>query len=144
MNVLTAVLLSGEEPSLSRAQMQRVHRASIAHKAYADAHPGSDDDEGPEDDDAWLYEDLSLLARLYARLRDREQLIALIFEVGNASLSPDLEGSPGGCELMCFRDCIRATRRTYSRISSRSSMRPSHRCTGQRALPIRLEISRTL
>ena len=80
--MLTAVLRSGEEPRLSRAQMQRVHRASIAHKAYVAAHPDSDDDEGPEDDDAWLYEDLILLSKLYARLRDREQLIALIFEVG--------------------------------------------------------------
>jgi hypothetical protein len=82
MNVLTAVLRSGEEPRLSRAQMQRVHRASIAHRAYAAAHPDSDDDEGPEDEDAWMYEDLILLTKLYARLRDREQLIALIFEVG--------------------------------------------------------------
>ena len=85
MNVLTAVLRSGEEPRLTRAQMQRVHRASIAHKTYTDAHPDSDDDEGPEDDDAWLYEDLGLLAKLYARLRDRKQLIALIFEVRTQS-----------------------------------------------------------
>lgn len=79
--MLTAVLRSGEEPQLSRVQMQRVHRASRAHKAYTDAHPDSDDDEGPEDEDAWLYEDLILLSKLYTRLRDREQLIALIFEV---------------------------------------------------------------
>lgn len=87
MNLLTAVLRSGEEPRLSRAQMQRVHRASIAHKVYKDAHPDSEDDEGPEDEDAWLYEDLMLLAKLYARLKDREQLIALIFEVGWTSLT---------------------------------------------------------
>ncbi|KIP04876.1 hypothetical protein PHLGIDRAFT_75142, partial [Phlebiopsis gigantea 11061_1 CR5-6] len=90
MNVLTAVLRSGEEPRLSRAQMQRVYRASIAHRAYADAHPDSDDDEGPEDEEAWLYEDLSLLVRLYARLRDREQLIALIFEGTTADLLRDI------------------------------------------------------
>lgn len=53
----------------------------MAHKAYLEAHPDPDD-EGPEDDDAWLYEDLMLLAKLYSRLLDREQLIALIFEVG--------------------------------------------------------------
>lgn len=81
MHVLTVVLRSGEEPRLSRAQLLRVHHASRAHKAYCDAHPDSDDDEGPENDDAWLYEDLILLAKLYTRLRDREQLIALIFEV---------------------------------------------------------------
>jgi hypothetical protein len=39
------------------------------------------DDEGPQDEDAWLFEDLKVLAHLYSRLRDREQLIALVFEV---------------------------------------------------------------
>lgn len=74
------VLRSGDVPCLNRNQLQRVQRASVAHKAYLDTNPDSDD-EGPEDDDAWLYEDLMLLAKLYSRLRDREQLIALIFEV---------------------------------------------------------------
>jgi hypothetical protein len=41
----------------------------------------SDDDDGPQDEDAWLFEDLALLGKLYSRLRDKEQLIALIFEV---------------------------------------------------------------
>ncbi|GJE84843.1 hypothetical protein PsYK624_009190 [Phanerochaete sordida] len=90
MNILTAVLRSGEEPRLSRAQVQRVHRASIAHKIYKDAHPDSEDDEGPEDEDAWMYEDLMLLAKLYARLKDREQLIALIFEGTTADLLKDI------------------------------------------------------
>ena len=83
MHVLSVVLRSGDDPRLSRAQLLRVHRASRAHKAYTDAHPDSDsdDNEGPEDEEAWLYEDLILLAKLYTRLRDRESLIALIFEV---------------------------------------------------------------
>ena len=101
--MLTAVLRSGEEPRLSRAQMQRVHRASIAHKAYVAAHPDSDDDEGPEDDDAWLYEDLILLSKLYARLRDREQLIALIFEVGRTPLAPLYAPTVTGAVIDCFR-----------------------------------------
>jgi hypothetical protein len=42
----------------------------------------SDDDHGPDDDDAWLYEDLIILAKLYSQLRDKEQIIELIFEVG--------------------------------------------------------------
>jgi hypothetical protein len=41
----------------------------------------SDDDDGPQDEDAWLFEDLGILAKLYSRLRDKEQLIELIFEV---------------------------------------------------------------
>ena len=46
----------------------------------------SDDDEGPTNEDAWLYEDLTILAKLYSRLKDREQLIALIFEVSKPCL----------------------------------------------------------
>jgi hypothetical protein len=41
----------------------------------------SDQDEGPQDEDGWLIEDLRVLAYLYSKLKDREQLIDLIFEV---------------------------------------------------------------
>ena len=84
MHVLAVVLRSGEEPPLSRAQLQRVMYAHRAHKQYTkyqESLADSDDDEGPQDEEAWLFEDLSLLAKLYARLKDREQLIELIFEV---------------------------------------------------------------
>lgn len=81
---MTVVLRSGEQPALSRAQIHRVMTAHQAHVRYtaqrADLRD-SDDDDGPEDEDAWLYEDLNILAKLYARLRDREQIIELIFEV---------------------------------------------------------------
>lgn len=81
---MTVVLRSGEQPALSRTQIQRVMHAHQAHVRYMAERANlrdSDDDEGPEDDDAWLYEDLTILSKLYARLRDREQLIELIFEV---------------------------------------------------------------
>lgn len=84
MHVLAVVLRSGEQPPVSRAQMQRVMYAHRAHKEYVrytESLADSDDDEGPQDDEAWLFEDLSILAKLYARLKDREQLIELIFEV---------------------------------------------------------------
>ena len=84
MHVLAVVLRSGEQPPLSRAQMQRVMYAHRAHKEYVrytESLADSDDDEGPQDEEAWLFEDLSILAKLYARLKDREQLIELIFEV---------------------------------------------------------------
>lgn len=42
----------------------------------------SDDDDGPQNEDAWLFEDLAVLTRLYSRLKDKEQLISLIIEVG--------------------------------------------------------------
>jgi hypothetical protein len=53
----------------------------------------SDDDLGPEDDDAWLFEDLNLLLKLWTKRREKEGLLALIFEV-----------SPFACDkmvLMC-------------------------------------------
>lgn len=78
------VLRSADEPVLTRVQMHRVARAHRAHAIYVRERKNqvdSDDDDGPQDDDAWLYEDLKVLAHLYSRLRDKEQLIALIFEV---------------------------------------------------------------
>lgn len=48
----------------------------------------SDSEEGPSDEEAWLFEDLRILLKLCSRLRDREQLIALIFEA--SSLGPRL------------------------------------------------------
>lgn len=84
LNLLTVILRSGEEPALSRQQMFRVSRAHRAHLAYTrhrEELDDSDDDDGPQDDDAWLYEDLGILAKLYSQLRDKEQLIDLIFEV---------------------------------------------------------------
>lgn len=84
MNLLTVVLRSSDEPVLSRAQMHRLAKAHRAHAVYL-RHKAtlvdSDDDDGPQDDDGWLMEDLKVLTHLYSRLRDREQLIALIFEV---------------------------------------------------------------
>ena len=64
--------------------MQRVIRAHKAHaeyKRYQESLSDPDDDDGPQNDDAWLYEDLTILGKLYTRLRDREQLMELIFEV---------------------------------------------------------------
>lgn len=84
MNLITIVLRSSEEPILSRIQMHRLARAQKAHTIYMRnkaALEDSDDDEGPQDEDAWLLEDLKLLTKLYSRLKDREQLIELVFEV---------------------------------------------------------------
>lgn len=85
MHLIAIVLRNSEHPILSRPQMQRVvkswekYREYIKYKKELD---DSDDDEGPKDEEAWLFEDLQLLGKLYSRLRDREQLISLIFEVG--------------------------------------------------------------
>ncbi|KAJ3828575.1 hypothetical protein EV361DRAFT_879376 [Lentinula raphanica] len=92
-NLLTVVLRSGEEPVLSRAQLHRVAKASRAHAVYMrhrETLDDSDDDDGPQDDDAWLYEDLKVLGHLYSRLKDREQLIALVFEGFTSELLKDI------------------------------------------------------
>lgn len=84
LNLLTVVLRSGEAPALTRPQVHRVMQAHRAHAEYLQQRADladSDDDDGPQDDDAWLYEDLTILAKLYSQLRDKEQIIELIFEV---------------------------------------------------------------
>ncbi|KAK7049515.1 hypothetical protein VNI00_005546 [Paramarasmius palmivorus] len=93
LNLLTVILRSGDQPVLSRAQLHRVAKAHKAHAIYMrnrESLADSDDDDGPQDDDAWLYEDLKVLGHLYSRLRDREQLIALIFEGFTAELLKDI------------------------------------------------------
>lgn len=85
---LRVVLMGGEEPMLSKSLAVRVDRAWRKWAAWMAERErqgrgkgdGSDSDEGPNDEEAWLYEDLRVLTKLYSRLRDREQLIALIFE----------------------------------------------------------------
>ncbi|GBE79553.1 hypothetical protein SCP_0207530 [Sparassis crispa] len=93
VHIIAAVLRSREDPALTRQQMQRVMYAHRAHKEYVkytETLTDSDDDEGPQDEAAWLFEDLSVLAKLYSRLRDREQLIELIFEGTTAELLKDI------------------------------------------------------
>ena len=83
-DLLIVILRSPDPPSLSRPQFQRVFRASRAYKAYKTAQAeldDSDDDLGPEDEEAWLFEDLNILLRLWMRRREKELLVALIFEV---------------------------------------------------------------
>ncbi|KAF8351436.1 hypothetical protein F5887DRAFT_937457 [Amanita rubescens] len=93
MHILIAVLRSAEEPILSRPQMNRLARAHRAHVAYLrhrSSLQDSDDDDGPQDEDAWLIEDLKVLSQLHSRLKDREQLIELIFEGFTADLLKDI------------------------------------------------------
>ncbi|KAF9534304.1 hypothetical protein CPB83DRAFT_781747 [Crepidotus variabilis] len=93
MDIITVVLRSSEQPILSRDQMHRLARAHRAHSEYLkhkDSLEDSDSDEGPPNEDAWLIEDLRVLAHLYARLKDREDLINLIFEGFTADLLKDI------------------------------------------------------
>ena len=91
----------------------------------------SDDDLGPEDDDAWLFEDLNLLLKLWTKRREKEGLLALIFEV-----------SPFVCDKMVLM--IRESLRNCLRISLRSSMLLLLRFTRLLRLPTLWAICRTL
>jgi hypothetical protein len=84
MHLIAIVLRNSEHPVLSRPQMHRVAKAWEKYRQYLKYKKELDDpedDEGPADEEAWLFEDLQLLGKLYSRLRDREQLISLIYEV---------------------------------------------------------------
>ena len=90
LDLLVVILRSPDPPSLSRPQFQRVFKASRAYKEYKaslEDLEDSDDDTGPEDEDAWLFEDLGLLLKLWMRKREKEQLVSLIFEVCSFSLA---------------------------------------------------------
>jgi uncharacterized protein DUF3818 len=112
IHILAAVLRSGEEPILSRAQTQRVVRSLRAHQEYLKYRgtlEDSDDDDGPQNEDAWLFEDLAVLTKLYTRLKDKEQLISLIFEVGGnlaAYSSADDDLSLQGSTANLMKDII--------------------------------------
>lgn len=87
VDLLVIILRSPDPPTLSRPQFQRVYKASRAYKEYktALAEAEDSDDEGiePENDDAWLFEDLNILLKLWSRKKEKEQLLALIFEVSD-------------------------------------------------------------
>lgn len=84
VHILRAIMHGSEEPLLDREQLSRIERAGHKWERWErerKARGEDSDDEGPPDEEAWLFEDLRILVKLYSRLRDREQLIALIFEV---------------------------------------------------------------
>jgi hypothetical protein len=62
-------------------RLAKAHKAHLEYQKYRDSLEDSDDDDGPQNEDAWLMEDLKVLAFLHTRLRDRELLIGLIYEV---------------------------------------------------------------
>ncbi|KIS71296.1 uncharacterized protein UMAG_01196 [Mycosarcoma maydis] len=94
LDLLTAILRSPEAPALGRPQIHRVVKASQAYEVYKEYRRGLKnpdlEDEGPQDDDAWLYEDLHVLIKMLTRKRDKEQMISLIFEGVTAELLKDM------------------------------------------------------
>lgn len=136
-NLLAVILRSANDPTLNRSQLHRVARAARAHQAYIRQRvmaEDSDDDEGPEDEDGWLFEDLAVLIRLYARLRDREQMIELVFEVRFPIPQLGIAIYHGKCD--------RVRQLTCSGTLSPYSMHHSLKSIKQRALPTPLETSK--
>ncbi|WAR54333.1 hypothetical protein PtB15_3B847 [Puccinia triticina] len=84
VNLMAVILRSPKGPKLDKAAYQRIQQASQAYERYKTYRDGLDDpalDEGPDNDDAWLFEDLNVYMKLLRRCRDKEQLVELIFEV---------------------------------------------------------------
>ncbi len=94
LDLLTTILRSPEAPALDRSQIHRVVKASQAYEVYKEYRRGLKnpelEDEGPQDDNAWLYEDLHVLIKMLTRKRDKEQMISLIFEGVTAELLKDM------------------------------------------------------
>jgi len=61
-------------------QVARSNAAYLKYLKYRASLSNPDDDQGPDNDDAWLFEDLHVYLRLARRARDKEQMIELIFE----------------------------------------------------------------
>ncbi|GJN92669.1 hypothetical protein Rhopal_005704-T1 [Rhodotorula paludigena] len=93
IDIMTVILRDPSAPRLDPRTMQHLARCAIRYdeyKRYRDALEDPDDDLGPDNDDAWLYEDLHVYRRLMTKARDKEQLIELIFEGSTSELLKDI------------------------------------------------------
>lgn len=83
---MSVILRASTAPRFDARTMQRLARCAVAYDEYKrerDRMENPEDDEGPDNDDAWLYEDLHVYRRLITKARDKEQLIELIFEASS-------------------------------------------------------------
>ncbi|KAJ8292902.1 PX domain-containing protein [Rhodotorula toruloides] len=88
IDLMTVILRQSGAPRLDPRTMQYLARCAVRYEEYKkvrDALHDPDEDEGPTNDEAWLYEDLYVYKRLITAARDKEQLIELIFEVGSGN-----------------------------------------------------------
>ncbi|SCZ88744.1 BZ3500_MvSof-1268-A1-R1_Chr10-3g03075 [Microbotryum saponariae] len=93
IDLMSVILRSDQEPRMDATTFERVQRASVAYEEYKherDQLTDPDEDEGPDNDDAWLFEDLHVLLRILTKARDKEQLIELIFEGSTSELLKDI------------------------------------------------------
>lgn len=88
-----AAILRTYATNVDNATVQRISRAIVAYEEYKvhrDELTDPEDDEGPDNDDAWLFEDLHVLLRLLTRARDKEQMAELLFEGTTSELLKDI------------------------------------------------------
>ncbi|CAD6898166.1 unnamed protein product [Tilletia controversa] len=96
LDLVTVILRSPvlcPQLKLDKYQVNRAVRSSRAYEKYKEYRRNlgpDEEDEGPADNDAWLYEDLHVYLRMTQRLRDKEQMISLIFEGVTADLLKDI------------------------------------------------------
>ncbi|GAA6038123.1 hypothetical protein JCM8097_007558 [Rhodosporidiobolus ruineniae] len=94
VDILTVLLRSPQHgPRLDPRTLSHLARCAAAYEAYKrqrDALSDPEDDEGPDNDDAWVYEDLHVYRRVITKARDKEQLIELIFEGSTSELLKDI------------------------------------------------------
>jgi len=90
IDLLAIILRSAESPTLPPQTMSKIARCNAAYSVYLKYRASlnnPEEDQGPNNDDAWLFEDLHVYLRLATRARDKEQLIQLIFEASTRSNS---------------------------------------------------------
>lgn len=90
---LMAALLRNYTRNMDGPTVQRIARATVAYEEYKvhrDELSDPEDDEGPDNDDAWLFEDLHVLLKLLTKARDKEQMAELLFEGTTSELLKDI------------------------------------------------------
>ncbi|KAG0140995.1 hypothetical protein CROQUDRAFT_52380 [Cronartium quercuum f. sp. fusiforme G11] len=93
IDIIAIILSSIEGPSFDPITLQRISRATKAYEEYKTERDNLEDPElnqGPNNDNAWLFEDLHVYLRLLRRARDKQQLIELIFEGTTSELLKDI------------------------------------------------------
>jgi hypothetical protein len=91
VDLMTVILRSPEPPALSREDIHQIQRSNKAYMEYCQKKAAMDDDLlAPDNEDAWLFEDLHVYLRLSQRARDKQQLIELIFEGGTSEMLKDI------------------------------------------------------
>ncbi|TIB88528.1 hypothetical protein E3Q19_03300 [Wallemia mellicola] len=92
-HIINIIFRSGDMPTLSPSDLQKMARGWETYARYEEERARNGvmyTDDGPDSEEGWLFMDLSYLLKLYTKLRDKEQLIEMIFEGVTAELLKDM------------------------------------------------------